>query len=299
MRRGYDYDIEQYKSAVKLMSYDGSIMWNIMQVFLLPQSIILTYLLTTPFARAVMRTIDNARGVYANAENIGPLLLKWNPQIFFIALFCFVLCIPWFFLCNRSIASYDFSAINARYLEPEGWKVIGGERTRYFKGKRVKIGRESLKLKWHSRIKIRRTSTIIIGVFVTTFLALAVVSSPLSEIINILREVKMVNAWFVVLVVGIVCGVLIVRMEYLRRIVVIKKGEKNPVNRSKGGLLVAGSVLLAIGLSFFSTHFFVKLEGWLWFLGFLFSFVGLALISCYSYLKRSRKQEKDQQTSKM
>ena len=40
------YHVEQYKSAVVLMNHDGSIMWRIIQAFLLPQSIILTYVFT-------------------------------------------------------------------------------------------------------------------------------------------------------------------------------------------------------------------------------------------------------------
>ncbi len=276
MRRGYDYDIEQYKSAVKLMSYDGSIMWHIMQAFLLPQSIILTYVLTSPFAY-VAKDLSNFSG--------------WQPQIFFIALFCFVLCIPWYLLCNRSIASYEFSATNARHLEPEGWKVIGGERTRYFEGKEVSIGGESLRLKWHSKIKIRRTSHIIIYAFAIAFLSLVVLSLPLSlsKVVNILKEVKMNYSWFIVIIVAIIGVVIVIRMEYLKQMAVIKKRDdlKKP---TKEGLLIAGFVLLAIGLSLILTELFAELWNWLYLPGSLFLSVGIALIPCFHIVKRLREK---------
>ena len=183
------YHVEQYKSAVVLMNHDGSIMWRIMQAFLLPQSIILTYVLTSPF----LRMVRNSK------------LLEWNPQIFFIALFCLVLCIPWFLFCSRSISSYDFSVRNARHLEPQGWEVIGEKRTDYFDGKKVDIGdgNKPLKLKWHSKIRIGHVSSLIIGAFALTFLALVTSSLELSKITDILGEVKMIHAWLVVAVVGI------------------------------------------------------------------------------------------------
>lgn len=232
-----------------LMSYDGSIMWRIMQAFLLPQSIILTYVLASPFALIVK-----------NSE-----LHEWNPQIFFIALFCLVLCVPWFLLCSRSISSYDFSVRNARHLEPRGWEVIGGKRTVYFKGKKVDIGdgNKPLKLKWHSKMRIRHVSTIIIGAFVLTFLALVVSSLPLPQIADILEEVKMIDAWLIVVIVGIICGVVVVRMEYLRQMAVIKR-RNDLVNPTRDRLMITGSVLAAMGASFLATEYIVQLGSWLY-----------------------------------
>ncbi len=267
------YHVEQYKSAVVLMSYDGSIMWRIMQAFLLPQSIILTYVLTSPFARVVK---------YSK-------LFEWNPQIFFIALFCLVLCVPWFLFCSRSISSYDFSVRNARHLEPRGWEVIGGKRTNYFKGKKVDIGDgdKPLKLKWHSKIRIRHVSNIIIGAFALTFLALVASSLELSKIIDILEEVKMTHAWLVVVIVGIICGVLVVRMEYVKQMAVMK--ERNDlVNPTRERLRITGSVLAAMGASFLATEYIAQLGSWLYVPGFFFLFVGIALIVCSFFVGRPR-----------
>lgn len=270
------YDrVEQYKSAVKLMRYDGSIMWRIMQAFLLPQSIILTYVLTTPVARL------------AAEEPSG--FLGWNLQILFIALFCFVLCIPWFLLCSRSIASYDFSVRNARRLEPPGWEVIGGIRTAYFDKKEVHFEdeRKSLRLKWHSKMRVRNASRIIIGAFASTFLALIILSFPLSKITDILEEIKMINAWLIVVIVGIISGVLVVRMEYLKQMAVIKR-RNDLANPTKKGFVIGGIVLVAIGASFLATGLIAQLGRWLYVPAVFFFFIGIALIACYFIVKRPR-----------
>lgn len=275
MQSNRDDRLEQYKSAVALMSYDGSIMWRIMQAFLLPQSIILTYVLTSPFADVMKEET--------------PKLFQWNSHIFFVALFCLVLCVPWYLLCNRSVASYDFSVRNARHLEPPGWEVIGGKRTNYFDGKEVDIGDGcgSLKLKWHSKMKIRHTSHIIIGTFALTFFALVVLSSPLFEITDILKEAKVIYAWLVVVIVGIICGVLVVKMEYAKQMAVIK--ERNDlVKPTKEGLLIAGFVLLAIGCSFLVTELIAHLGSWLYLPGFFFLFIGGVLIPSYFIVRRNK-----------
>ncbi len=277
MQSSRDDRVEQYKSAVKLMSYDGSIMWRIMQAFLLPQGIILTYVLTTPVIRL---TAEEPSG-----------FLGWNPDIFFIALFCFVLCIPWFLVCSRSIASYNFSVRNARHLEPHGWKVIGGKRTLYFNGKEVDIkdGLGPLKLKWHSKMRIKNTSYIIIGAFALTFIALVVSSLPLSKIADILKETRMIDAWLIVVIVGTICGVLVIRMEYLKQMAVIRK-RNDLVNPSRVGLLIGGLVLVGIGLSFLVTQLITQLETWLYLPGFFFFFMGIALVIGHFVVGRSKKK---------
>ena len=102
--------------------------------------------------------------------------------------------------------------------------------------------------------------------------------------------------WVLIPVVGILCGMLAIYTEHRQKMAMIEKG-MNPEDLrkikgfegGKGGLVIGGLVLAGIGLSFLVTQLITQLEAWLYALGFLFFFMGIALIIGYFVVGKSTK----------
>ena len=57
----------------------------------------------------------------------------------------------------------------------------------------------------------------------------------------------------------------------------------------KGGLVIGGLVLVGMGLAFLTTQLITQLEAWLYAPGFLFFFMGIALIISHFVVRKSTK----------
>ena len=101
--------------------------------------------------------------------------------------------------------------------------------------------------------------------------------------------------WVLVPVVGILCGMLAIYTEHRQKMAMIEKGinpaeKKDTDSTGGGGLLIGGLVLVGIGLSFLVTQLITQLETWLYLPGFLFFFMGMALVIGYFAVGRSKKK---------
>ncbi len=101
--------------------------------------------------------------------------------------------------------------------------------------------------------------------------------------------------WVLVPVVGILCGMLAIYVEHRQKMAMIEKGI-NPVEKKdkdstgEGGLVIGGLVLVGIGLAFLVTQLITQLETWLYAPGFLFFFMGIALIIGHFLVRKSPKK---------
>jgi len=103
--------------------------------------------------------------------------------------------------------------------------------------------------------------------------------------------------WVLVPVVGILCGMLAIYTEHRQKMAMIAKGmspeemkkTKGP-GAGEGGLVIGGLVLAGMGLAFLLAQFVTELERWLYFPGFFFLFMGIALIIGYFVVSRSKKK---------
>ncbi len=101
--------------------------------------------------------------------------------------------------------------------------------------------------------------------------------------------------WVLVPVVGILCGMLAIYVEHRQKMAMIEKGI-NPVEKKvedstgEGGLVIGGLVLVGIGLAFLLTQLITQLETWLYLPGFLFFFMGIALIIGHFLVRKSPKK---------
>ncbi len=101
--------------------------------------------------------------------------------------------------------------------------------------------------------------------------------------------------WVLVPIVGILCGMLAIYADYRQKMAMIEKGINPVENKAKdstveGGLVIGGLVLAGIGLSFLVTQLITQLEAWLYAPGFLFFFMGIALIISHFVVRKSTKK---------
>ena len=101
--------------------------------------------------------------------------------------------------------------------------------------------------------------------------------------------------WVLVPVVGILCGMLAIYVEHRQKMAMIEKGISPVEKKAKdytgeGGLVIGGLVLVGTGLAFLITQLITQLETWLYLPGFLFFFMGIALIIGYFAAGRSKKK---------
>ena len=101
--------------------------------------------------------------------------------------------------------------------------------------------------------------------------------------------------WVLVPVVGILCGMLAIYTEHRQKMAMIEKGI-NPTEKKvrdstgEGGLVIGGLVLAGMGLAFLITQLITQLETWLYAPGFLFLFMGIALIISHFVVRKPAKK---------
>ena len=99
--------------------------------------------------------------------------------------------------------------------------------------------------------------------------------------------------WILVPLAAICVAIVAIYTEHRQKMAMIEKGIKpEELRRAEAprpeGLLIAGSILIAIGLAFLLAQILGELTKWLYVPGFFFLFVGKALIISYYVMRKSK-----------
>jgi len=96
---------------------------------------------------------------------------------------------------------------------------------------------------------------------------------------------------------GIICGSLAIWTDHKQKMAMIEKGikpeELHP--RRPEDILIAGLVVIGIGIAFLLVHFWIGLTRWLTLPGFILLFIGIALTTSYYLTREKVKRRKDEQ----
>lgn len=151
-----------YQVASNLLIYEGSTLWSKFNALLVANSIVLGAILFST-------NVSGSLGVLSKVFSIG------------MPIFGFILCIMWFLLTKRSFNYYKYWILSTRELEEQHLNIPlqtisrGGN---FADGKEVKtrIGgnHESLQMSCLSRLSIKYSSYIIIGLFFFMYVAIII-----------------------------------------------------------------------------------------------------------------------------
>ena len=126
-----DKILQKYQIAIETMRYEGQLLWQIFNAFLLAHTVFMAFLLQAAF------------NLQAGSHNIGS---------FIAGVIGILLCIPWMATYQRSSEYYIFRMIQAREAEPDGWGFLKDKSEDFSAGKAVQIGNSTYRVNWLARV---------------------------------------------------------------------------------------------------------------------------------------------------
>lgn len=146
-------ELEMYKVAIDLVRFEGEMLWQINNAFMVVHTIFISFIAITGFSV----TMEN--------ENL-------NLPCFIGGILGIVLIVPWYGTFLRNSKYYHFRMAQAREIEPSGWDIIRGRAKQFADGKEVTID-EPYKMGFFSNwMKNKRALNWVISVFVIIYLIL-------------------------------------------------------------------------------------------------------------------------------
>lgn len=144
-------ELEKYKCFLETLRYDAALLWRIFGAYLLPQTILLGFLLSVGLGEGE--------------------IISWNLGVFVAGMVGFWFCIIWMVSCFRALALYDYSCDRAKQVEPSNWDLLKGPREKFTEG--------SLDgMKWYNKLRVRHTILMIIVTFVALYSVIIFLSGP-------------------------------------------------------------------------------------------------------------------------
>lgn len=160
--------LEKYKCFLEQLRYDGGLLWRIMGVFLLPNSIFMAFLLTVSFGKERI----SSQGIVV-AAIIGCVL-------------SFFWLLAWF----RSLAFYDFRMAKAREVELSEWNLLKGKPEKFRRGRPVRIGKSCKWLTLCQKLKTRHAVAVIVIMFLVAYLYILVRElGYVDELLEVIKRV--------------------------------------------------------------------------------------------------------------
>ncbi|HEX8561942.1 MAG TPA: hypothetical protein VF676_03075 [Flavobacterium sp.] len=157
-----EIEIEKYKSAVGLLSFETQFLWTIFSAFLVVHAIFLGFLAQNAFK-------DN-------------VLFGYNLPCFVCGMVGLVLVLPWYGTFKRNSDFYLLRMAQSRELEPTGWKLIADVGRDFADGKKVQVSGEELRIGFWGRFLRNNVSIpLLICVFFLSYLFITFSSGPWYE----------------------------------------------------------------------------------------------------------------------
>ena len=150
--------IQRYQIAVENMRYEGQLLWQISNAFLIVHTVFMAFLLQTTFSQN------------AKCQSYG---------LFLAGLIGVLLCIPWMASYQRSSHYYIFRLFQAREVEPEGWDILKNKGEEFSSGQKIRIGKSTCQINWLARVlRTKRSVPLLILTFASTYILIAIISWP-------------------------------------------------------------------------------------------------------------------------
>ena len=149
----------KYQVAIQLLQYDQQILWLIFGAFLLPQTVLLGFLLDSTLSA-------------------GPVAV-WHVGRFIAAVLGLLVCVPWFAAYKRNAAYYFFRMSQAKAAEPDGWHLLREEGEKFADGHEVVVDGKAHQLPCLSRVlRTRWAILMLMSLFPIIYVALVILTGP-------------------------------------------------------------------------------------------------------------------------
>lgn len=154
--------LEKYKIAVEQVKYESELLWQIMNVYMLSNSVFI--------------------GLIANSLNSDIISDEWRPTYLIFGGLGVLIAVAWlgaFLRCNKY---YHFRMAQAKELEPEDMKLLNDRGERFSNRESVYIGGNSkpFRLEWLAdKLKNKLAAQIMIIAFFVVYIGLIIISFPL------------------------------------------------------------------------------------------------------------------------
>jgi hypothetical protein len=158
---------EAYQASVSLVVASGDEIWQTISAFLVTHSIFMGFLLS---------------------KELDSNLFEWRPGAFIACIIGLLLCALWAIAFSRNIAYYRFRIAQARYLEPEGYRLIAGNGHDFAEGNLVNLGQDRWQMPWLARtLRAAGVVRCLIGVFGLGYLGILAFTGPWWWVFKIIR----------------------------------------------------------------------------------------------------------------
>jgi len=155
--------LRHYLTLVEEIRHEGDLLWTQYGSFLLVQTVFLAFLLQSALSEGI--------------------IFQFNFGVMISSLIGLLLCVPWLGTFLRTKKFYKFRLAQAAQAEPKDWRFIADKGKDYAQGKPVLIGEETFQMKWFERkFKPTNSAIIVIYFFITIYVLLSLMSSPISMI---------------------------------------------------------------------------------------------------------------------
>jgi len=121
-----EMNLEKYKSALGLLTFEAQFLWTIFSTFLLVHSILLGFIMQSAFK-------DNH--IFGN-----------NVASFVSSIVGLVLIFPWYGTFKRNSGFYELRMAQTRESEPENWNLVASTGQKFAEGKEVEVDKTKFKI---------------------------------------------------------------------------------------------------------------------------------------------------------
>ena len=151
----------EYKLLIDLYKYEGQISWQIFGIFLIANTVFISFLM---------------RSVFGDSKLVE---VFFNLGDFISSIIGMLLCILWL-ACRQRNAGYHMLRLNqAKSLEDEKLKIFKGESDELAQGNQININNTPIKIEFPGNyIKTKNSATIVIGIFFIFYLSIFIIRGP-------------------------------------------------------------------------------------------------------------------------
>jgi len=159
-------DIEKYKITLELLKYEGEMLWQILTVYMLVNTIIIGFVSQIK--------VDNVT------------IFTFKPILFFAGVFGLLLTLPWLGTFIRNSEYYHFRMAQAKQAEPKDWRLLRDQGQKFAQGDQITINNEKFQIICLGKImRNKRAIYFVICLFALVYFGLIIFFGPWKLILSI------------------------------------------------------------------------------------------------------------------
>ena len=153
--------IEKYKISIELLKYEGEMLWQIMSVYMVINTILLGFI---------------SQLAFKNSNEYSPM---YHPICFSASVFGLIILLPWLGTFIRNSDYYFFRMAQAKESEPDEWNLLKKDGANFAKGNQVKIEKQSYQIGRLGRfMKNKQAVYCMIVLFAISYFILIILYGP-------------------------------------------------------------------------------------------------------------------------